>query len=116
MVNLNSMKMPNFNIGMPLTNILLNNNFADNIPKMDITFKTTKNEITNMCLKYGTTVREMMEKYCEEKGLSINDDRYAFINNARKINKNDMTPIESFFINQSKPIIIVNDVYQLLGG
>ena len=116
MANMNSMKMPNFNIGMPFPNILLNNNFSDNIPKMGITFKTTRGKTTNMCLKYGTTIKEMMEKYCKEKGLSINDDHITFINNARKINKNDLTPIESFFINQARPVIVVNDTYDLIGG
>ena len=116
MANMSSMKMPNFNIGMPFPNILLNNNFSDNIPKMGITFKTTRGKTTNMCLKYGTTIKEMMEKYCKEKGLSINDDHIVFINDARKINKNDLTPIESFFINQARPVIVVNDTYDLIGG
>ena len=116
MDNMNSMKMPNFNIGMPLPNILLNNNFSDNIPKMGITFKTTKGETTKMGLKYGTTVKEMIEKYCQENGISIHDDYITFINNARKINKNDLTPIESFFINQARPVIVVNDTYDLIGG
>ena len=116
MANMNSMKMPNFNIGMPLPNILLNNNFSDNIPKKDIIFETTKGETTKMCLNYGTTVKEMVEKYCQENGLSINDDYITFISNAQKINKNDLTSIETFFINQAYPCIIVNDVHALIGG
>ena len=116
MFNMNSMKMPNFNIGMPLPNILLKNNFSDNIPKMNITFKTTKGIITNMCLKYGTTVKEMTEKYFQRMGISINDDHFIFINDYQKINKNDLTPIEHFFKNQKSPVILVNDAYDLVGG
>ena len=80
-------------------------------------FKTTKNERTTFCLKYGTTVKEMIEKYCKEKGLPLNDkhERFAFIYQAQKINKDDLTPIESFFeINPST--VIVNDTYDLIGG
>ena len=116
MFNMNSMKMPNFNIGMPLPNIILNNNVSKNIPRMNIIFKTTKNgTTTTFCLKHGTTVKEMIEKYCKEKGISLNDERFAFIYQAQKINKDDLTPIESFFeINPST--VIVNDTYDLIGG
>ena len=117
MANMSSMKMPNFNIGMPFPNILLNNNFSDNIPKMDIIFESSaKSGKTVICLKYGTTIKEMMEKYCKEKGLSINDDHIVFINDARKINKNDLTPIESFFINQGRPNVVVIDDKNVMGG
>ena len=117
MVKMNSMKMPNFNIEMPLPNILLNNNFSDNIPKMDIIFESSAtNGKATICLEYGTKVKDIIEKYCNENGLSINDDHIFFINNARRIYKNDSTKIESFFINQARPVIVVNDIYDLIGG
>ena len=117
MVNMNSMKMPNFNIGMPLPNILLNNNFSDNIPKMDIIFESSAtNGKSTICLEYGTTVKDMIEKYCNENGLSINDHHIIFINNARRIYKNDFTKIESFFVGQLKPTVVVIDGKNIMGG
>ena len=118
MFNMNSMKMPNFNIGMPLPNIILNNNVSENIPRLNIIFKTTRNETTTFCLKYGTTVKEMIQKYFKEKGLPLNDehDRFAFIHVAQKINQNDLTPIEHYFKNHINPVIIVNDVHDLIVG
>ena len=112
MENANSMYMHNFKIGMPMPNMMLiNNNISDNIPKMNISFQTTKNNEpkTTMCLNYGTTIKELIEKYCKEKGLPLDNGRIGFIYVGNVINKNDLTSIESFFKNNTNPLIIVMD-------
>ena len=85
---------------------------------MDIIFESSAtNGKSTICLEYGTTVKDMIEKYCNENGLSINDHHIIFINNARRIYKNDSTKIESFFvINQKKPIVVVIDEKNVMGG
>ena len=84
---------------------------------MDIIFESSAtNGKATICLEYGTTVKDMIEKYCNENGLSINDDHIFFINNARRIYKNDSTKIESFFIKQKKPIVVEIDEKNVMGG
>ena len=93
---------------------MLDNN---NTPKFSIIFKTAGNNKTLLHLKYGTTVREMIEKYCNENGISIDNKNIGFIYNAVVINKNDSRPIENVFKDINKPhIIIVNDTDNLIGG
>ena len=113
MQNMNLMKMP-INAPIPFPNIMLNNN---NIPEINIIFKTVYNDTTPLTLKCGTTVWEMIEKYCNEKGISINNKSIVFIYNAVVINKNDLRPIENVFkdINKSH-VIIVNNADDLIGG
>ena len=111
MQNMNLMKMP-INAPIPFPNIMLNNN---NIPKINIIFKFN-NDTTSFSLKCGTTVREMIEKYCNEKGISINNESIVFIYNSVVINKNDLRPIENVFDINRNPTIIVNDSGDLVGG
>ena len=104
MTNMNLMKMNNFNMGMPVPNIM-NNNF-NNVQRMKIHFTTHKGETSDFYFNYGTTIKEIFEKYCEQKQIDKNDDRLFFIYNAQKINKNDTTSIENFFRGNLNPKIL----------
>ena len=109
MTNLNSMKKDNLNILMPFQNNSLNNNVLDT-PKLNINFDTSngeKTEKTTLSLKYGTSIKEMIEKYFSEKQLEINYNRFTFIYQAEKINPNDTTPIENLFKNSLLPSVVV---------
>ena len=108
MTNMNLMKMNNFNMGMPVPNIM-NNNF-NNVQRMKITFNTNKGKTFDFYFNYGTTIKEVYEKYCEQEQIDKNDDRFFFIYNGQKINKNDTTSIESFFAPYPNPkIVAVHD-------
>ena len=118
MTNMNSMKMSNFNMAMPLPNLMINNNFSDNIPIKEVTFKETSGASPIMFFKYGTTVKEMIEIYFKEREIAINDmeQRFFFLYNGTKINPNDLTSIEIFFKVSKHPSVTVIDSSNLLGG
>ena len=108
MNNMNSMKMNNFNNRMPIPN-MMNNNF-NNAQRMKITFNTNKWKTFDFYFNYGTTIKEVYEKYCEQEQIDKIDDRFFFIYNGQKINKNDTTSIESFFAPYPNPkIFAVHD-------
>ena len=106
MTNMNSMKMP-------MQNMMMNNNF-NNIGKY-MTINFTKSGINcNLSFKYGTTIKEIIKKYCDNIGMQDNEHLF-FCYNGQKVNKNDMTTIELYFINNTNPNIVVVDGKSVIG-
>ena len=118
MTNMNSMKMSNFNMAIPLPNLMINNNFSDNIPKVDVTFKESSGLRPTISFKYGTTVKEMIELYFKKREIAISDrnPKFFFLYNGTKINPNDMTSIEIFFKESKHRSVTVIDSSNLIGG
>ena len=108
MTNMNSMKMP-----MP--NMMMNNNFNNMNGYMTIKFTTDTGKISNLSFKYGTTIKEIIEKFCNENGTKNDDNHLAFIYNAQKIKENDKTTIEVFFKNSPNPNVVVIDGSSIIG-
>ena len=108
MTNMNSMKMP-----MP--NIMMNNNFDNMDEYMIIKYTTDRGNLFKLSFKYGTTVKEIIEKFCNENRILKDDNHLDFIYNAQKINKNDITAIEIFFKDNPNPNILVIDCNNIIG-
>ena len=117
MTNMNSMKMSNFNMAIPLPNLMINNNFSDNIPKVDVTFNESGLRPT-ISFKYGTTIKEMIEIFLKKIGVAISDEnqRFIFLYNGTKINQSDLTSIEIFFKESKHPVVVVIDPKNVMGG
>ena len=116
MTNMNSMKINNFNIGMPLSNFMPNQNFPNNIPKfIVVTFKTTKGKYIQMKFSYGTTIKQMIDNFYIELKIPLHK-RLTFLYNAIIISPNDMTVIEKYFQFSNNPRVLVNDPDNLIGG
>ena len=63
-----------------------------------------------MSLKYGTTIKEMIEKYYNELLFNKNHEGLEFIYANQKINPNDITTIENYFKTDPNPFIMMIDV------
>ena len=85
MSNMNSMKMP-------MQNMMMNNNF-NNMNGYTNKFTTDKWKEWYLSFKYGITMKEIIEKFFNENGISNDNNRFDFIYNIQKINKNDRTTI-----------------------
>ena len=108
MTNINSMKMNNFNIGIPLPNVIPINIIPINNPNyMHINFQTPKGYL-GFSFIYGTTVKEAIEKFFSEFGkeVPVNRNDWNFIYNASSINKDCMDKIEDFFKNATHVSVI----------
>ena len=87
--------------------------------KINIVFKTTANVRTNVVMEYGKTVSDVILLYLKRVGredLFKKDSGICFLSNAKKIDIYDKTPIENYFKNTYSPLIIVNDVQNLIGA
>ena len=87
--------------------------------KINIVFKTTANVRTNVVADYGKTVSDIILLYLKRVGreeLFKKDSGICFLNNAKKIDIYDKTKVEIYFKNTSSPLIIVNDVQNLIGA
>ena len=113
MTNMNSMKMNNINMGIPAPN-MMNNNFNDFTPKVNIRISTVDGKNTDLSLKFGTTIKEMIDLFYIRNQMTKNDNHLDFIYNAQKIKRDDMTPIEKFFIGTQPKIIAINN-NQIIG-
>ena len=97
----------------------MNNNLNLN-PEQKITviFKSIRNEITTLHVKYGTTIEQLLQKYLNKIGrpeLYIQKSKdISFIFNMIPIRYGDTTPVEKFFKGISFPKITV-DFVSLIG-
>ena len=109
----------NFNMNnniFPGNNMMFNDN---NIPKMNIEFKTTNGIIYNIEVKYGTTIAELLAIYLkkiERPELIGKSDKIAFLFNGYRLRIEDITPVEEFFKLAPYPTIMVDDGISLIGG
>ncbi len=88
----------------------------DNSPKINIIFKTDQGVTHTLVFKYGTTIDEVLKKYCHR----MHEPEFIFkkkkccLFNARQLKFGDKTKIEDFFPGISNPKVIVNGVNNLI--
>ena len=129
-----NMPMPGMNMGgngwMEIYNLInpnqqqnmIQNNFIQNnnaLPKINIVFRTTKAVRTNITIDYGKTVSELIQLYFKRVGKPELFNRpldICFIFNANKMNFNDQTPVQNYFLGVYNPFITVNDTKDLIGA
>ena len=101
---------------------MIQNNFIQNnnaLPKINIVFRTTKAVRTNITIDYGKTVSELIQLYFKRVGKPELFNRpldICFIFNANKMNFNDQTPVQNYFLGVYNPFITVNDTKDLIGA
>ena len=111
--------------GMNL-NMLQNMNMQQNMnqqsfsnDKVNVVFKTTQGLKINMFVDFGTSISDTILLFLKRVGkpeLFHPDSGIYFICNAKKVNIYDQTKIENTFGHQINPVIIVNDVKNLIGA
>ena len=86
--------------------------------KMNIIFRTTQGTTHNIILNYGTTIDEALTTYLKRVGRPElkydNRVKINFIFNATRIKFGDQTKIEVFFKNLSTPLVLINDILNLI--
>ena len=87
----------------------------------NIKFRTTKNNTKNMSLDGNCTLKKAIKLYCELfKGKNIyqyaTNREIVFIYNSVKLNIDDKKSLKDLFIDNTSPVIIVNDTNNLPGG
>ena len=101
---------------------MIQNNFIQNnnaLPKINIVFRTTKAVRTNITIDYRKTVSELIQLYFKRVGKPELFNRpldICFIFNANKMNFNDQTPVQNYFLGVYNPFITVNDTKDLIGA
>ena len=98
-----------------------NQNFANNQNnKINVTFKTTYQTVTNLVLDSDTTVDEMLSIYLKRVGqpdlINKTDRKIQFLYSASSLNFGDKRPIRNVFINGDRGVVIVIDVNNVIGA
>ena len=77
-----------------------------------IIFNTTQGKKTEVSVKKGTTIDQLLKKYLELENRSylIDYKRIVFLFNAIKLKFGDNTKVEKFFKNTISPKIVINDL------
>ena len=106
-----------FNLGIKE---VLNEGKNSQIQKINITFKTTQGTAHLIRMDYGTTINEALKIYLKRVGrpdLIYNiTNKICFLYNANRLNFGDKTPIEKYFNYKENPMVIVNDVNNVIGA
>ena len=98
-----------------IENISNNIDFQDK--KLNIKFKTLQGNIVNVQLNQNRTIGMALELFIERLNLKKEQiDKIYFLYNASKINLHDSTSLKKFFKNNNDPLIIVNDVNNIIGA
>ena len=106
-----------YNIG--INNQQQNNNSQLFESKFNILFKTTGGLKTQLIVERGTPLCDVLLLYLkrvQKPELYAVDSGIFFLYNARKINIYDKTKVENFLNISITPIIMVNDVKNLIGA
>ena len=115
-----NMNMQNMNMNMQNMNMQQNMNqqsFSND--KANVVFKTTQGLKINMFVDFGTSISDTILLFLKRVGkpeLFHPNSGIYFICNAKKVNIYDQTKIENTFGHQINPVIIVNDVKNLIGA
>ena len=129
MMNMMNMNMCNF----PISSNPEENNIFKNVyfqetqnssppilgSKVTITFKTTQGVRNTITLDKNKSIKEMILIYLQVVNHPelFGNIKVFFLFNANKINiYDDQTTIGNYFCNKSYPIVIVNDVKNLIGA
>jgi len=85
----------------------------DNSPKINIIFKTTQGVCFSLPFNYGTTIDEVLKKYCHRmhEPEFICKIKKCFLFNASQLKFGDKTKIEDFFHGISNTKVLVNDIH-----
>ena len=86
--------------------------------KINVVFKTTGGLNMNVFVDFGTPLCDVLSLFLKRVGkyeLYAPNSGIYFLNNARKVNIYDTTPIQNLF-GGLNPTIIVNDVKNLIGA
>ena len=87
--------------------------------KVNVVFKTTQGLKINILVNFGTSISDTILLFLKRVGkpelFNPNSGIY-FICNAEKVNIYDQTKIENTFAHQFNPVIIVNEVKNLIGA
>ena len=103
-INLEQNLLMNNNLNLN-PNMMMNNNINQepscHEQKISVIFKTIRNEITTLQVKYGTTIDQLLQKYLNKIGrpelYEQKSKNIWFIFNAQKLNYGDTTPVENIF-------------------
>ena len=112
---LQNMNMQNMNMNMQQN--MNQQSFSND--KINVVFKTTQGLKINMSFDFGTSISDAILLFLKRVGkpeLFHPDSGIYFICNAKKVNIYDQTKIENTFGHQINPVIIVNDVKNLIGA
>ena len=130
-LNMGNNFLPNMNIG---GNDFWKNIYGDGInlqqnmnlnqqqaiyDKLNVVFKTTGGLKMNIFVDIGTSISDTILLFLKRVGkaeLFHPNSGIYFLCNARKINIYDKTSIENFTGGQINPVIMVNDVKNLIGA
>ena len=111
------MKGYNLAMGEENTNQSNSNPPSDNL--MSVVFKTTQGVSTAVTIEYGKTMGELILKYLKRMGKKDLYDKKSgvcFLFNAKIIPFDSPTKVEDLFKANPFPILIVNDVNNLIGA
>ena len=112
----NEFWMQGYNMAMNEVNSSINDS---QINKKNVVFKTTQGVKTNISIEEDKTMSELIKTYLNRMGkpeLFGKKDVVCFLFNASKIDFNCPMKISQFFGFHSHPILIVNDVNNLIGA
>ena len=87
--------------------------------KLNVVFKTTGGLKMNVFVNVGTSISDAILLFLKRVGkteLFKPNSGIYFLCNARKLNIYDKTAIENFTGGQINPVIMVNDVQNLIGA
>ena len=130
-MNMGNNFMPNMNMGgndfwqniygngfnMPQN--MNQNQQQDIYDKLNVVFKTTGGLKMNVFVNVGTSISDTILLFLKRVGkteLFRPNSGIYFLCNARKLNIYDKTPIDIFTGGQINPVIMVNDVQNLIGA
>jgi hypothetical protein len=97
--------------------VIRNNSGIPN--KINCIFRTTKGVDRTIPFDFGKTVNQLIKRYLDIMGkpeLIDNTEDICYLFNARQINPYDNTKVEVFFKENHFPIIVVNDIKELIGA
>lgn len=82
-----------------------------------IIFNTTQGKKTEVSVKKGTTIDQLLKKYLEleNRAYLIDYKRIVFLFNAIKLKFGDNTKVEKFFKNTISPKVVINDLDYVIG-
>ena len=115
-LNINPMINPHMPNMMNLQNINNNNNFNNNniyAKFKNFKFETRDGDKASITAPFGTTIKEVIDKFFKRKPEVIKEKNIVFFYNGTKIRINE-TKIEDYFYSEGPKIIVSYD--SLLGG
>ena len=84
----------------------LMNQFNNNFKKINVIFKSCTGRIISISVKYGTTVKELLDEYMK-RAFGFPKENIKFLYNGLKINRNELTTVENFFSFRTSVVVLV---------